>query len=82
MSIQEFVQDTEEAREKLDRLRHQLSQRRLVNRSNNEPFGQISFSAGIADVFACGDPRIALRAADSALFRAKRNGRDRVEVAP
>lgn len=71
----------EEAREKLDRLRHQLSQRRLVNRSNNEPFGQISFSAGIADVFACGDPRIALRAADSALFRAKRNGRDRVEVA-
>lgn len=71
----------EQAREKLDALRCQLSQRRLVNRTTEEPFGQISFSAGIADVFACGDPRIALRAADAALFRAKRSGRNRVEVA-
>jgi len=71
----------EEARGKLDKLRLKLSQRQLVNRTTDEPFGQISFSVGIADVFACGDPRIALRAADAALFRAKRNGRNRVEVA-
>ncbi len=71
----------EEAFRKLDSLRAQLSQRRLVNRSTNEPFGQISFSAGIADVFTCGDPRLALRAADSALLRAKRMGRNRIEIA-
>ena len=65
----------------LDGLRQQLAERRLVNRATEEPFGQVSFSAGIADVFACGDPRIALRAADAALFRAKRKGRNRVEVA-
>jgi len=65
----------------LDALRRQLAERRLVNRLTEEPFGQVSFSAGIADVFACGDPSIALRAADAALFRAKRKGRNCVEIA-
>lgn len=65
----------------LDGLRRQLAERRLVNRLTEEPFGQVSFSAGIADVFACGDPSIALRAADAALFRAKRKGRNCVEIA-
>ncbi|NCU12683.1 MAG: GGDEF domain-containing protein, partial [Sphingomonadaceae bacterium] len=67
--------------EKLDLLRQQLSERRLVNRATDEPFGQVTFSAGVADVFACGDPRTALRAADSALYRAKQSGRNRVEAA-
>lgn len=66
---------------KLDLLRQQLSERRLVNRATDEPFGQVTFSAGVADVFACGDPRTALRAADSALYRAKQSGRNRVEAA-
>lgn len=65
----------------LDRLREELAGRRLVNRANDQPFGQVSFSAGIADVFNCGDPRTALRAADAALYRAKQNGRNRIEVA-
>ncbi len=66
---------------RLDRLRQQLADRRLVNRATEQPFGQVTFSAGIADVFACGDPRTALRAADTALYRAKLNGRNRVETA-
>ncbi|MFM5925193.1 MAG: diguanylate cyclase [Novosphingobium sp.] len=70
-----------ETRESLDRLRDQLAERRLVNRATDQPFGQVTFSAGLADVFACGDPRTALRAADTALYRAKLEGRNRVEVA-
>jgi diguanylate cyclase len=70
-----------DAFDKLDRLRQELADRRLVNRATEQPFGQVSFSAGIADVFECGDPRTALRAADAALYRAKQNGRNRVEVA-
>ncbi len=65
----------------LDRLRNTLAERRLVNRANDRPFGQVTFSAGIADVFACGDTRSALKAADTALYRAKNGGRNRVEMA-
>lgn len=65
----------------LDSLRASLSERRLVNRANERPFGQVTFSAGIADVFACGDPRTALKAADTALYRAKQDGRNKVEIA-
>jgi diguanylate cyclase len=71
----------EDAFAKLDRLREQLAERRLVNRATEQPFGQVSFSAGIADVFASGDPRTALRAADAALYRAKQTGRNKVELA-
>jgi len=70
-----------QARVQLDHLREQLASRRLVNRANDKPFGQVTFSAGIADVFACGDPRTALRAADMALYRAKQEGRNRVTEA-
>ncbi|MBA4162097.1 MAG: GGDEF domain-containing protein [Novosphingobium sp.] len=68
----------EQARAQLDHLREQLAARRLVNRANDKPFGQVTFSAGVADVFACGDPRTALRAADMALYRAKQDGRNRI----
>ncbi|MBS3930721.1 MAG: GGDEF domain-containing protein [Sphingomonadales bacterium] len=71
----------EQARAQLDHLREQLAARRLVNRANDKPFGQVTFSAGVADVFACGDPRTALRAADMALYRAKQEGRNRVTEA-
>jgi diguanylate cyclase len=71
----------EDAFGKLDSLREQLAERRLINRATDTSFGQVSFSAGIADVFACGDPRTALRAADAALYRAKQTGRNKVELA-
>jgi len=41
----------------------------------------VTFSAGIADVFAHGEPRHALKAADAALYRAKQEGRNRIVVA-
>ena len=65
----------------LDGLRATLAERRLVNRANDRPFGQVTFSAGVADVFACGDPGSAMKAADTALYRAKHDGRNRVEIA-
>ena len=49
-----------------------------LNRATDVPFGQITFSAGIADVFAFPDRRAALKAADAALYRAKQGGRNRV----
>ena len=69
---------TAEARDRLDRTREALARRRLLNRDTNEPIGRLTFSAGVADVFAFADPRHALRAADEALLFAKENGRDRV----
>ena len=71
----------EEVMVKLDRLRSQLAERRLVNRASEKPFGQITFSAGVAEVFTFGDPRSALQAADAALYRAKLEGRNRILLA-
>jgi diguanylate cyclase len=66
---------------RLDRLRTELAERRLVNRANDVPFGQITFSGGVADVFAFPDRGSALKAADAALYRAKEAGRNRILLA-
>ncbi len=66
----------------LETARSQQAERRLVNRANDLPFGKVTFSAGVADVYAHADARSALRAADEALFRAKSEGRNRIVVAP
>ncbi len=70
-----------EAFDALDATRDRLANRRLVNRANDTPFGQVSFSGGIADVFAHRDPRAALKAADEALYAAKDQGRNRIVIA-
>ncbi|MDF8333692.1 GGDEF domain-containing protein [Novosphingobium cyanobacteriorum] len=65
-----------QAREKLDAVRENFSQRRFVNRVTDTPIGQITFSGGVADVFAYANPRDALKAADEALYVAKEQGRN------
>jgi len=70
-----------EAKARLDVAREELATRRLRNRDTDEPFGRITFSAGIASVVAHPDPREALKAADEALYRAKQAGRNQVLVA-
>lgn len=66
----------EEAWQVLDEARDVMSERRLVNRATDIPFGRITFSGGIADVFAHANPREALKAADDALYSAKASGRN------
>src|SRR3989344_3179708 len=65
------------AAERLDQAREHLAARRLINRKTDEPFGQITFSGGVADIFGFGDARAALKAADDALYLAKQSGRNR-----
>ena len=70
--------DQEEALEKLETVRIKLARRRLMNRETGKPFGQITFSGGVAQVDLEGDPRAALGQADRALYRAKESGRNQV----
>ena len=66
----------------LDAAREHLAERRMVNRATDVPFGKVTFSAGLADVFAEPNPRAALKAADEALYAAKKDGRNRIIRAP
>ncbi len=70
-----------EAKDELDETRQSLASRNLVNRATDTPFGTVSFSAGVADVFAYANTRAALKAADEALYHAKEHGRNRIEIA-
>lgn len=71
----------EKAWDRLDHAREELAERRLVNRATDMPFGRITFSGGIADVFAYAGKSEALRAADEALYAAKQSGRNQILLA-
>lgn len=65
----------------VDETRASLAQRSLVNRDTGKRLPTVTFSAGIADVLQHEDPRSALKAADQALYLAKKYGRNQVRVA-
>jgi diguanylate cyclase len=65
----------------VDGTRSTLFQRTLVNKVTKRPLPNVTFSAGIADVLVHEDPRVALKAADQALYLAKTYGRNQVRIA-
>lgn len=75
-----YGMDKDTARRKLDGIRHAQGARRLMNRDTGQPFGKITFSGGVAEVTEETDTRSALARADAALYRAKQEGRNRVEL--
>ena len=66
---------------RLDAARAEMASRHFINRKSETPIGTITFSGGVADVFAFPEPRAALEAADEALYRAKQEGRNRICLA-
>lgn len=71
----------QDAADILDEARKSLSERRFVNRETDTPIGFVTFSAGISNVFAYPDRSAALKAADTALYWAKENGRNQIALA-
>ena len=70
----------DEAAERLDGARASFANRRLINRENESALGQVTYSAGVADVLSHASLSDALRAADVALYGAKAAGRNCVKI--
>lgn len=68
----------QDAFEIVDASRIDLATRRLVAKQSGDAIGRVTFSAGVAGLGVQGGGRELMRHADQALYRAKRDGRDRV----
>lgn len=64
----------------LDAIRRMQTARRVVNRQSGQGFGPASFSARVVEIANRCDTRSALARADVALYGAKEQGRNRVEI--
>jgi len=62
-----------------DNVRNAVSKRKLINRANNQSLGRVTMSFGVAQFQGDWATDEFYKAADSALYQAKQNGRDRVE---
>lgn len=64
-----------------DQVRQAISKSNLIDHRNNEEYGKITISLGIAQFKQGEQPEELLNRADQALYQAKDNGRNRVEMA-
>lgn len=62
-------------------LRERIGKKEIVNRATNTHMGQITISAGVAEYQPGEEAADLIKRADDALYAAKNNGRNRVEVA-
>jgi diguanylate cyclase len=73
--------DPQAAANELNEIRQRVSNLELKITSTGAKLGKITFSAGIADLNGRADSSAILKAADTALYRAKNDGRNRVYIA-
>ncbi|WCT71947.1 GGDEF domain-containing protein [Sphingomonas naphthae] len=71
-----------EAATHIDDIRERLSERHLRLRDTDRPIGQVTFSAGVAQLRAGEIVAELVSRADDRLLAAKREGRNRVEIDP
>ena len=73
--------DPQSAANELNEIRQRVSNLELKITSTGAKLGKITFSAGIAELNGRADSSAILKAADTALYRAKNDGRNRVYIA-